>query len=211
MNENENVERRNKAMKDVELKLISELMKDSQRSDRELARAIGVSQPTVSRVKQRLKREGYLREFTTIPDFNKIGYHLFALTFFSWNKDLVPKEMEKARGLALEKSPLVSSNVVLIERGIGLNYDSFMASFHKDYSSYTKLMEEVKTSQYIDMSRLESFIVNLDDKVHYRYLTFATLAKHLLEMEKGIDDERDVPKGGTHAKEAATRQKPKPR
>jgi DNA-binding Lrp family transcriptional regulator len=32
-------------MKDVELKLISELMKDSRRSDRELAKAIGVSSP----------------------------------------------------------------------------------------------------------------------------------------------------------------------
>ena len=37
-------------VKDVELKLISELMKDSRRSDRELAKAIGVSQPTISRM-----------------------------------------------------------------------------------------------------------------------------------------------------------------
>jgi DNA-binding Lrp family transcriptional regulator len=36
-------------MKDIELKLISELMLDSRRSDRELAKVLGVSQPTVSR------------------------------------------------------------------------------------------------------------------------------------------------------------------
>ena len=42
-------------LKDVELRLISELIKDSRRSDRELAKAIGVSQPTVSRVRVRLE------------------------------------------------------------------------------------------------------------------------------------------------------------
>jgi len=35
-------------MKDVKLKLISELMKNSKKSDRELAKVIGVSQPTIT-------------------------------------------------------------------------------------------------------------------------------------------------------------------
>jgi DNA-binding Lrp family transcriptional regulator len=38
MNENEDVKGRDKRMKDVELRLISELMKNSCRSDRELAK-----------------------------------------------------------------------------------------------------------------------------------------------------------------------------
>ena len=44
-------------VKDTEVKLISELMKDSRRSDRELAKTIGVSQPTISRTIR--KRNGY--------------------------------------------------------------------------------------------------------------------------------------------------------
>lgn len=44
-------------MKDVELKLISELLKNSRRSDRELAKTLGVSQPTVSRTLKRLEKE----------------------------------------------------------------------------------------------------------------------------------------------------------
>ena len=48
-------------MKDVELKLISELMKNSRRSDRELAKTLGVSQPTVSRTLKRLETEGTLK------------------------------------------------------------------------------------------------------------------------------------------------------
>lgn len=141
-----------------------------------------MSQPTVSRIRARLEKEGYISEYTVIPNFKKIGYHLFALTFFSWKKPIGAKEMEDAWKSAREKAPNVPSNIVLIERGIGLNHDSFMASFHKDYSSYAKLIQEVKRSPYMDASKLESFLVDLDDEVHYRYLTFSTLAKHMLGM-----------------------------
>jgi DNA-binding Lrp family transcriptional regulator len=164
---------------------MSELMKNSHRSDRELARAVGISQPTVSRTREKLEKEGYINEYTVIPDFQKLGYHLFALTFFTWSKSLSKEEREEAKKWALKQSPSVASNVVLIERGMGfgLNYDSFMASLHKDYTSYTKLMGEAKRSPYLDKANIESFIVNLDDEVHYRYLTFSTLAEHLLSMQ----------------------------
>ena len=171
-------------MKDVELRLISELLKNSRRSDRELAKALGVSQPTVSRIRARLEKEGYISEYTIIPNFNKIGYHLFALTFFSWKQGASKSEMEEAIKWAQEKAPSAPSNIILIERGIGLNYNSFMGSFHKDYSSYTEIMNEIKKNPYLDSARMESFIVNLDDEIHYRNLTFSTLAKHLLKMKQ---------------------------
>jgi Lrp/AsnC family transcriptional regulator for asnA, asnC and gidA len=58
-------------MKDIELKLLSELMKNSRRSDRELAKAIGTSQPPVSRMISRLEKEGVIKEYTMTPDFSK--------------------------------------------------------------------------------------------------------------------------------------------
>jgi len=172
------------SLKDIELRILAELMKNSRRSDREIARAIGSSQPTITRTRRKLEKEGYINEFTVIPNFNKIGYHLFALTFFTWKPGISAKEMEEARNWAMKQAPSVPPNVVLIERGIGLGYDSFMASFHKDYTSYTNLMSEVKKTPYLKSSKIESFLVNLDDKIHYRYLTFSTLASHLLEMQK---------------------------
>jgi DNA-binding Lrp family transcriptional regulator len=42
--------------KEAEVNLIVELMKNSKKSDRELARAIGVSQPTITRLRGRLER-----------------------------------------------------------------------------------------------------------------------------------------------------------
>ena len=41
-------------MKKRMMSLLLELLKDSKRSDRELAKVLGVSQPTVTRMRQRL-------------------------------------------------------------------------------------------------------------------------------------------------------------
>jgi DNA-binding Lrp family transcriptional regulator len=46
-----------KAMKDIERRLVSELMINSRRSDRQLAKALAVSQPTVTRVRAKLEKE----------------------------------------------------------------------------------------------------------------------------------------------------------
>jgi len=168
-------------MKDIELRLVSELLINSCRSDRQLAKSLGVSQPTITRTRARLEKEGYISEYTILPDFNKIGYHLFVLTFFSWKQGIDKSEMEDAIRRAQKKASSVPSNVVLIERGIGLNHDSFMGSFHRDYSSYRQLMDELRKNPHIDLGMMESFIVNLDDEIHYRKLTFSTIARHLLE------------------------------
>ena len=55
-------------MKKRSMNLLLELLKDSKRSDREIAKVLGVSQPTVSRMRGRLVKEGMIKEFTVIPD-----------------------------------------------------------------------------------------------------------------------------------------------
>ena len=173
-------------MKGVELKLISELMKDSRRTDKELTKAIGASTQAVSKTRKKLEKEGYFLEYTAIPNFGKLGYHLFALTFASFKKGLSGGEMDDTRTQAVERAPIAPLNVVLIERGVGLNHDVVIASFHKGYSSYVKLTQVLKSNPYMDSSKLESFLVNLDDEVRYRPLTLSTLAQHMLTE----DDEK---------------------
>jgi len=55
-------------MKEHYMKLLSELIKGSSRSDRELARVIGTSQPTVTRARAKLEKEGFIEEYTIIPN-----------------------------------------------------------------------------------------------------------------------------------------------
>jgi DNA-binding Lrp family transcriptional regulator len=172
-------------LKDVELRLISELMKNSRRSDRELARALKISQPTVSRIRSRLEKEGYLKEFTTIPDFGKLGFQLVAFILVKMKTNLTAKEIEKAQRITMkdmmEKAP---DEIVLFYRGMGGGYTGVLVSFHRSYSDYSKLVERIKAYPFVDLSATLSFLVDLNDRTQNRPFTFSTLAKHLLTMQK---------------------------
>ena len=84
-------------MKDLERKLISELLKNSRRSDRELAKAIGVSQPTTTRLRTKLEKEGYIKEYSIVPNFSKIGYSIMALNFVKLDPKITNKEIDGFR------------------------------------------------------------------------------------------------------------------
>jgi DNA-binding Lrp family transcriptional regulator len=171
-------------MKDVEWKLISELMKNSRRSDRELAQAIRVSQPTVSRTIKKLEKEGYIKEYTMIPDFRKLGYELAALTLVKLKKELTKEEIETAKKIAKERLKEKTLEVILVEKGIGLGFNGVFVSLHKNYTSYIEFKNDLNQDIYLDSSSIESFLVSLNDETHFRPLTFSTLAKHLLMMKE---------------------------
>ena len=172
-------------MKDIELKLVSELMKNSRRSDRELAKAIGVSQPTVSRMLAKLEKEGVIREYTVIPDFQKLGYSLVAIMFGRINENFrEPKMLDEARRKFVQSFNEEAFEVILDERGIGMEYDGVIVSFHRDYSEYVKFRRWMAGMPFIDASKLESFLIDLNDKVHHRYLTFSYLSKHLKQTSE---------------------------
>ena len=69
-----------KDLKPIDYKILFELMKDSHRSDRQLAKALGVSQPTVTRRRAMLE-ENFIDGYTVIPKFGQIGYQIAAITF----------------------------------------------------------------------------------------------------------------------------------
>jgi len=171
-------------MKEVELKLVSELMKNSRRSDRDLAKAIGVSQPTVTRIRNKLEKEGYIREYTMIPDFCKLGFEIAAVTFVKFGKELTPEIIDKVTkgGLELEKkSP---TPTIMILRGLGLGYEGIFISFHEDYPSFLKLMELTKQLPFVDIAHVESFLVSLPEEYQYRHLTLSNIANYLLKLKE---------------------------
>jgi len=146
-------------IKDVELRLISELMKNSRRSDRELAKAIGVSQPTVSRMIKKLESEGIIKEYSLIPDFHKLGFEILALTFLDVKNE--PK-LDKLQ------------NVMMFERGLGLRNDCVLISLHEDFPSYLEFKRQL---EFLNLSKSDSFLVDLTD--YHGFLTFSGLAEHL--------------------------------
>lgn len=168
--------------------LLSELMKNSRRSDRDLAKAIGSSQPTVTRIRNRLEREGYIKEYAMVPDFHKLGFEIMAFTFVKFRSGISPEEINELREVAKMMEKENPSAILMITGGMGLGYDRIIVSFHEDYSDYSKFMRDaeerarLRLSPLIDISALESFVVSLKARDSYQLLTFSTIARYLLSM-----------------------------
>jgi DNA-binding Lrp family transcriptional regulator len=138
-------------------KLLRELLKDSRRSDRELARAIGASQPTVTRNRRLLA--DYIRSYTIVPEFEKIGYEILAMTFAK-AKTYEQEEVEKKLTLA-KKWVMNHPNILFASDGEGLGKDATMVSVHKNYSKYADFMRDY-TVRFADfVTDVQSFVVSL--------------------------------------------------
>jgi DNA-binding Lrp family transcriptional regulator len=171
-------------VKDTELRLISELIKGSRRSDRELAKAIGVSQPTVTRIRTRLEKEGIVKEYTMIPDFSKIGFEIMAVTFVKFSGQPSEQKIEELRSIAQEFQRRSTFPTAMIMAGMGLGFDRIIVSLHEDYSSYSRFLTLSRQLSTQGIASIESFVINLCDKAHYQPLTMASVGKYLLEQRE---------------------------
>ena len=138
-------------------KLLRELLRDSRRSDRELARAIGASQPTVTRNRRLLAN--YIRSYTIVPEFEKIGYEILAITFAK-AKTYEQGKIEEKLNLAT-KWVMNHPNILFASDGEGLGKDAVMVSVHKNYSRYADFMRDY-TVRFADfVTDVQSFVVSL--------------------------------------------------
>ena len=171
-------------MREIEWRILSELMKNARRSDRELARLIGTSQPTVTRVRTKLEKNGYIREYTVIPNFQKLGYQILAVTLFKYKKRFDAEKIKKAKKILGKNFKEGPFEIIMAERGLGGGYNAIMISVHTDYESFTALMNWAQQFYDLELDEFESFLVNLAEEVRYQPLTFSSLARHLLMLEQ---------------------------
>jgi DNA-binding Lrp family transcriptional regulator len=171
-------------MKELERKLIAELIRNSRRSDRELAKAVGCSQPTVSRMIKRLEKEGYIKEYTMIPDFHRLGYEIMALTFIQNEKKSGMEELEdlRTKGRELEKNSAASA--LFIMNGIGRDSNRVILSLHESYSSFADFVRLMKQLAAYNVHYVDSFLISTTDKSHSRPLTFAVLGDRIASFKE---------------------------
>lgn len=181
-------------MKDLELKLISELMKNGRRSDRELAKAIGSSQPTITRNRIRLEREGYIKAYSMIPDFAKLGFEIMALTFTRFKRQLTDAELKKLREAAREIEKGFPHPAIMVMTGIGLGYDRVVLTLHENYKSYVEFMRITKQLPFLDLMQIDSFLMTLAGENNYMPLNLSNLANYMLSpinQKKGLNKIRE--------------------
>jgi len=164
------------AIKKSDLKLLFEFVKNCKRSDREIAKIVGVSQPTITRKRTRLVETGLIRQFTAIPSLDKIGYEIAALTFTNMKASASenPKSlMDKERDWA-EKH----DEIIFASTGFGMGMNGVMVSVHKNYTDYQKFLTELRSHWTEHNVNIRSFILSLRNREAVtKDFSFASLEK----------------------------------
>lgn len=146
-------------MKERMLNLLLELLKNSKRSDRELAKILGLSQPTISRMRSRLVKEGMIKEFTVIPDFAKMGYEIMAISCIKAKTTMIAGLEGKA-----EKYWKKYPNVILVSRAQGMGKNGVVISLHKSYTDYSNFLSENLQQWGHDLKEYDSMLISLKER-----------------------------------------------
>ena len=161
-------------LKTIDYELLWELMKNSRRSDRQLAKVLHVSQPTVTRRRALLEKE-LIESYTAIPRWEKLGYELFAITFVKIKAVIASKEKySETRKKGLE---WVTKQPCIIMSGAcrGMGVDSFMISIHKSYKEYDEFLRSHRLELGEFVEDVQSILVNLGGKEILKALGFTCL------------------------------------
>ncbi len=163
-------------LKDTDQRILFELMKNSKVSDRQLAKKIGVSQPTVTRRRARLERE-VIDGYTTIPKWRKLGYEILAVTLVKSplrlgstreSMNAIEKSMKW-----LEKQP----NVIFGAGCRGMGMTGVMFSLHRSYADLDEFLTTHREQLGPILEDVQSIVVNLAGKAVYRPLNLKYLAE----------------------------------
>lgn len=164
-------------LKERLIRLLYELMKNSKRSDRELAKTLGLSQPTISRMRKKLEEMGYIKEYTIVPDIEKLGFEIVAFTCMNimWhakNKRSPEKVKEEAHKW-IEQNP----NVIFAAPGSGAHgQNALMVSVHQNYTDFSNFIAKFRKKFVENVIDVESFLVSTKN-VTPKSFTFKNLER----------------------------------
>jgi len=149
------------------IQLLQELIKNSKRSDRDLAKILGVSQPTLTRMRKRLERDNYILDYTAIPNMAKLGFEIIAFTFLNIDKfDPKTGELDPALGERAHKWVSHNSKIIFVAGGEGLHGNNcMMISVHRDFTDYTDFISDFRAQWAARMRDMDSFLVSLKAKM----------------------------------------------
>jgi len=146
--------------KELPQKLLRELLKNSKRSDRELAKILKVSQPTITRTRHKLEKSGIIQDYTIIPDFKKMGFELMTILLVKIRPgDTSPEAMIKAKEYATKAHP----HVILSTLGEGMGMNGVAISFHKNYTELQRHLNQLRIEWKDYLQDIQIFIVSLGE------------------------------------------------
>ena len=138
---------------DVDRKILTELLRDSRRSYRSIARRAGVSVGTVLTRIRKLEKSGVIKGYSAVLDHEKLGYQLTVLAEITVSKGKL-LEMEEAIG----KLP----NTCAVYDVTGLTDAMVLAKF-KSREELSKFTKNLLSMPFIDRSNTHVVLTTIKE------------------------------------------------
>ena len=147
------------ALDEIDRKVLRELLKGSNRSQRELAKALGVSTATVINHVQRLESAGVIKNYTVQLDHERLGYELTVITEIT---------VSKGKLLEVEQEIAKISNVCSVYDVTGLTDAMVIAKF-KNRSGLSDFTKKLLATPFVE--RTNTHVVLTTVKEDFRMLS----------------------------------------
>lgn len=147
-----------------------ELIKNSKKSDREIAKKLKISQPTVTRIRKKLEKS-IIKSYTTIPILPEIGVNLISFNFGTCHNQ--KKDIDVCLRQIIKTDP----RVLFRASGEGMGKTCLIVALHKDYRGYVQFLSNMRSQCRGVKTHFDSFVAPTT-KEHV--LDFATPVTHLL-------------------------------
>ena len=141
------------------LRLLFEYLKDSNRSDKQMAKVLRVSQPTMSQMKRRLVEDGLVEHFSVIPNFSKIGYEIMAFSCVKFKPEKLAEIEEKAKEWAQS-----NHEIIFTSRAEGMGMHAVTISLHKNYAEYDKFVRQNRIDWRDLLEEVHFMLVDLTEE-----------------------------------------------
>ena len=161
-------------LRSLDFQLLWELMKDSHRSDRKLAKILKTSQPTVTRRRAKLEKEA-IEGYTILPKWERIGIHIIAFTFI---RSKLKYASQKEKQLAISNVRewfMKQPNVIFSTAGEGMGWAGLTVSVHKNYADFMEFRSRHDSELGEFVEEAQTFIASTNPAstmkpLHFKYL-----------------------------------------
>lgn len=153
-------------MRKREKQVLGELLIDGRKPDKYIAKDIGTTQTTVTRIRQKLEREGYIEGYRARGDLKKAGLSIVVATLFEWTDFSKKDAFEKAKKYILD-----NPHVVFFGRGEGMSGKTMIViSVHGNFEEYETFMHGLREKWDRYMRSMDYFMTSVDG-VYKRFST----------------------------------------
>ena len=146
-------------MNEIFKNLLKVLTENSRQSDREISKKLNVTQPTISRTRKKLEKEGIIENYTIIPNLEKLNIEFVTFITLQWKDYSQVEELKKFNHfLKYDKRVLFSAPGEGFE-----NKTKIIMTFHKNYHSYELFLREIRANWKDHVDSMDSFLVSTNN------------------------------------------------